>query len=200
MNEDDIKNQQFLEWVEFGSGLGNERRCFQYPNDKYKCIKVSRKNQSKQTHRELKYFNFLQRMSVPFIHVPKFYGSVESREYIGIVQEIIKDDDGSISKNLVDFILYDKVQNDKRNIILYSLNELKCYLLKYNVIPCDLMMTNILIKKTNDSYKAILIDGLGSSSFISLDNYIPFLGRRTIERKWTRFLHNELIPRLDDID
>lgn len=199
MNDQDIKDQVFLDWIEFGNGLGNERRCFQNPDDKNKCIKVSHKVRSKQTQRELGYFKLLIKRGVPFIHLPNFYGMIDSKDYIGLIQEIIVDSSGDISQNLIDFILCDSFDKDKKNKILYILDELKLYLLKYNIIPCDLMMTNILIKKSEYGCKAILIDGLGSSKFVSLDNHIPFLGRITIKRKWDRFLYKELMPRLNKI-
>lgn len=190
----ELKNEEFLSWKEFGNGLGNERRCFQFPENERLCVKVSLKTRCKQSKREISYFEFLLKRNVVFSHIPKYYGCFSTENYIGIQQEIIKNDDGSIALNLCDYIINNKYE--KKDEIFNVLLELKSFLLCNNVIPCDLMLSNILMQERDGALKAILIDGLGSTSYVKWDHYIKLLGRKKIERKWARFIDNEVMPRL----
>lgn len=75
-------------------GRGDERICYQHPDDPARCIKLSRREKSKQTRRELRYFGFLRRRGVPFTLIPEFFGVVKDEEYIGIEQQLVLDGRG----------------------------------------------------------------------------------------------------------
>lgn len=68
-----------------------------------------------------------------------------------------------------------------------ALEKLKTYLLRYNIIPCDLLPDNIVVKHGTTGPKLILIDGLGSTEWIPASNYFKVLGNRKILRKWEKF-------------
>ena len=68
-----------------------------------------------------------------------------------------------------------------------ALAELKSYLLRYNIIPCDLLPDNIVVKHGTTGPKLILIDGLGGTELIPVSNYFKVLGNRKILRKWEKF-------------
>ncbi|MFH0255768.1 YrbL family protein [Vibrio rumoiensis] len=186
----------FLNWRLIGQG--NERFCYLDPIKNNRCIKVSKLNRSKQSKREIRYFSLLKKRKVPFLLIPEFYGVIRSSDYLGIEQEVILNSDGSSCENVEGHIeRYCKTESDELRL-LNAMNELKLYLLMYNIIPCDLMLSNILIKIDYDTtiWKAYLIDGFGSAQVIPYHDYIPFLGRKKIERKWNLFIHKRVKPLL----
>jgi hypothetical protein len=67
--------------------------------------------------------------------------------------------------------------------------------LAYSVVPCDLVMSNLLVIERPDATTVMLIDGLGASEFIPLPEYVPWLGRRKIRRKWAKFMAKTVKPR-----
>ena len=69
-----------------------------------------------------------------------------------------------------------------------ALDELKAYLLRYNIIPSDLDVDNIVIKRVPSGIRLILIDGFGSTELIPASNFFRFIGNRKIIRKWEKFL------------
>ncbi|KOO12616.1 hypothetical protein AKJ18_23005, partial [Vibrio xuii] len=77
----------FLNWPIVGSGA--ERVCYRDPKDPLRCIKVSKKGQSKQTRRELKYYEYLAKRQVSYSHIPKFYRRVDEGDYIGLEMEYV---------------------------------------------------------------------------------------------------------------
>lgn len=177
-------------------GTGSERTCYLNKKDINQCFKVSEIKKSKQSKREIKYLSFLKKMNIPFTHLPELYGIVKDDKYIGIIQEVIYDDNGSISLNMRNHMEKFSSDDSMQDKLLTCLDELKNYLLEYNIIPCDLVLSNILIQNTKHGWKAIIIDGFGTTEVIPYNNYIPFLGRKKIARKWKRFMNDKVTPYL----
>ena len=186
-----IDMEDFTQWREVGRG--DERVCYENPNDPMRCVKGSRKEKCKQSKREIRYFQYLVKRDVPFIHIPEFYGVVETDTLIGIDQQLIKSPSGD---QPLDIRHYLKLQLSKaeQEEFWQALAELKGYLLKYNVIPCDLVMSNILIVKEKDGIRSVMVDGFGATEFLGLSNYFRYIGRKKIERKWKRFIDDMVLP------
>lgn len=177
----------FLCWELIGKGA--ERQCFLFPDDKKRCLKVSLISKSKQSKREIKYLSYLKKKNIPFNNIPVFYGVFKSETHIGIEQEIIRDSNGSISNNLAEHIrIYCRENKENQNKLLSALDELYFFMLSYNVVPCDLVLSNILIQVEGVSWRAYIIDGLGTTEFIPLTNYVNFLSQMKIKRKWNIFI------------
>ncbi|SDN94842.1 PhoP regulatory network protein YrbL [Halomonas shengliensis] len=175
-------------------GRGDERICYQHPDDPGRCIKLSRREKAKQTRRELRYFRYLQRRRVPFTLIPEFFGVVEDAGFVGIEQQLVLDDQGNLPPNVAEYLAKPLTPKQKSQFWA-GLGALKAYLLAYNVVPCDLVMSNLLVIERSGATTIMLIDGLGSSEFIPLPDYIPWLGRRKIRRKWVRFMEKMVEPR-----
>lgn len=177
-------------------GQGTERIVFRSPKEKDCVIKLSPLNAQKQTRREIRYFRFLQKKGVPFLHIPQFKGEVNVAGYVGFKQETILDADGSVSRPLTAYL------EEGRGVFGGSLlpetkallDELLHYLLRYNVLPCDLTAPNVLLQCGAERTRLVLIDGVGSMNGIPIAQYIPFLGRRQIKRKWQRFMTRRIEP------
>lgn len=175
-------------------GRGDERTCYQHPDDHARCVKLSRLEKAKQTRRELRYFRRLQRQGVPFTLIPEFFGAVIDTDVIGIEQQLVLDDQGEQPPNVAEY-LATPLTLQQADRFWAGLDALKTYLLTYTVVPCDLVMSNMLVIERANATTVMLIDGLGASEFIPLSEYIPWLGRRKIRRKWTRFITKTVNPR-----
>ncbi|WAV89992.1 YrbL family protein [Oxalobacter aliiformigenes] len=170
-------------------GRGAERTCYLNPVDKTRLVKISPRKNAKQTLREIKYFRFLIRRGIPFDHIPKFYGEISGDDFIGFEQEFISGDDprhDSIPETLEQYLRHLSSQEDIQKL-RNALEKLKTYLLRYNIIPCDLLPDNIVVKHGTTGPKLILIDGLGGTELIPASNYFKLLGNRKILRKWEKF-------------
>lgn len=183
--------RDFIQWEVIGKGT--ERTCYQDPDDKSRCIKVSHRNSAKQSLKEIKYFSFLNKKSCPFTHIPKIYSVIDQDDLIGVEQEVILDDSGDVSKMLY-FYLIEERTNEEMKSFYEQLAIFKDYLVENNIIPSDLVTSNLLVRQNLDGLRIYMIDGFGAVEFIPLSNYIPWLGRRKIERKWEQFMNNLLNP------
>lgn len=176
-------------------GRGDERICYQRPDNPGRCVKLSRREKAKQTRRELRYFRHLERRRVPFTLIPEFFGAVQDDKMIGLEQELVLDDHGELPPNAAEYLAGPLTPAQMRRFQA-GLDALRDYLLAYNVVPCDLVMSNLLVIERADATAVMLIDGLGASEAIPLAEYIPWLGRRKIRRKWARFMKKTLAPRM----
>jgi hypothetical protein len=168
-------------------GVGQERACYQHPEDNAKVIKIQKGESDKQTRRELTlYRNLARRGMRDFEHIPRYYGKVETNLGEGFVVDKIADYDGAVSRSLwwhfergypiAEFAPY--------------LDELKQYLLDNRVVFCvDMGRYNILFQKLSPKQaRLVVIDGLGNHTAINWLDNIGWFARRKIERRWQRFI------------
>lgn len=167
---------------------GSERICYTLDDFPEKLFKVSLPNHTKQAERELAYYEFLKSRNTSFDHIPKIYGFSGDSQKSGIVilQQLILDTENKVSKNLYGFLdeaeSFDAV--DTRTAYAHEiLNRLEEYLIKYNIVTCDVVPGNILLcRKDPDNFNFYLIDGIGTHDFIPLCKYCPWLGEKKIRR------------------
>ncbi|MGL6315364.1 YrbL family protein [Vibrio sp. WXL103] len=185
----------FLKWPVVGSG--NERVCYRDPEQPSRCVKVSHLKQSKQTRREIKYYQYLVKRRVSFAHIPKFFRKVEQGQYIGMEMEFICNEDGSRCASLREY-LNRPLNAAEVERLESSLTQFKHYLIDNNIIPCDFSLSNLIVMELGqEQLKIMMIDGLGSTELIPLSIYIRSIGRRKIERKWQRFISQRVEPLID---
>lgn len=185
---------EFLNWPEFGKGT--ERTCYRNPETPDRCIKVSIKSQSKQSRREIKYYQFLAKRKVSYEHIPKFYREVDEGDYLGLEMEFVCNADGSGSPNLHQY-LQQPLTPEQLSTFLQELEKVKHYLIDNNIVPCDLVANNLLVTAQRDGIKIIMVDGLGGTELIPLSNYFPYFGRRKIERKWDKFMRERVMTAIE---
>lgn len=179
----------------FFIGRGTERMCFRAPSDPRCIVKISPQTRAKQTLREIDYFRFLQKQNVPFNHIPEFKGEVRVKGYVGFEQAAVLDGNDSVSKPLLSYLhMYCIPGRREKEIFKNLLIELYQYMYKYNITPCDLNLNNILLNISKDSYKLVLVDGVGSPFLIPIGQYVKPLGRKRLERKWKQFAKRDILP------
>ena len=165
----------FLNWPVIGSGA--ERTCYHDPSDPLRCIKVSKKSQSKQTRRELKYFEYLAKRKVSYAHIPQFYREIDEGDYIGLEMEFICNLDGSSAPDLHKYLKRPLTEAEISEFYR-ALEELKQYLISNNIVPCDLVLSNFLVLNLSEGIKIMMVDGLGGAELFPFGNYIRYFGDR----------------------
>ena len=183
-------------------GKGRERTCYLHPEDPSKIIKISGEITNVQSKREIGFYRKLQKIShYEYTHIPRFYGSIKTSLGEGIVVDLIRDYEGSISKSLRWYL----VQGTPISEFESYLSQLKQYLLENLVIfNHDMGAGNLLYQKlSKDSARLVMIDGIGDVIFIQWLNYFPSQVRSKINRRWDRFIkrlysYPEVIRHLDN--
>jgi hypothetical protein len=168
-------------------GKGKERTCFVHPDDPQKAIKISIGSVSEQSRREIKFYQKLkQRDGANDPHIPRFYGLCETSLGQGIVVDLIRDQDGEISRPLNWYLAEGYPVEDFEPY----LDELKkSFLLNLIIFNHDMTVGNLLFQKvSNTSARLVAIDGLGDVVAIDWLDVFPSLVRRKISRRWTRFI------------
>ena len=171
-------------------GSGNERRCYVHPFDKTKCIKVNKPNvvYRSQNKIEFYYINKLLRRKVPFTHLPAFYGKVSTNLGIGLIYERITNPDGTPALQLNEMLNNGEISKQDAAILL---DNLKKYCLKYAICVSDINEDQILIKKQDDNFCPVIIDGIGTRRYgfklFAVANILYFARRKTIQ-KWPLLL------------
>ena len=180
----------YTAWPVIGKGM--ERTCYLNPDDPSRLVKISLAGNTRQTEREIRYFRFLMNRGVPFDHIPQFYGEIHGDGFIGFEQEYVRDFHTPESESppamaLLSY-LSSPLSQEQTEELQAALDELKAYLLRYNIIPSDLDVDNIVIKRVPSGIRLVLIDGFGSTELIPASNFFRFIGNRKIIRKWEKFL------------
>ncbi|MGB7401958.1 MAG: YrbL family protein [Arcobacter sp.] len=142
-------------------GKGRERACYVHPEDNDKVIKVVYKSSENlnQNKLEYNYLNFLEKEKVPFSHLSKCFGSLQTNLGEGYIFKRIKDFDGKTSKSFK-YMVLNGVLNP--NLEIKLLNELKNYLLKNSIIFVDIALSNVFCQEVSENnYKLIITDGIG---------------------------------------
>ena len=180
----------YTAWPVIGKGM--ERTCYLNPDDPSRLVKISLNGNARQTQREIRYFRFLLDRGVPFDHIPKFYGEVHGDGFIGFEQEYIRDFPDPETGSALPAIallqyLSSPLSHQQIQELQAALDELKTYLLRYNIIPNDLGVDNMVVKRMLSGIRLVLIDGFGSTELIPASNFFRFIGNRKILRKWEKF-------------
>jgi len=165
---------------------GDNPHCYIHPDDSDKCIKVLRTDTPlKVNEREKRYYQTLLKRGISWERLARYYWAESTDQGDGLVYELVRDYDGSISKTL-DYYLN---LNDDRltNEIVRQIELLQIFFLREAVLFRDLITLNILMKKKAvDEYELIVIDGIGHNDVLRLCEYSKTVARRKIKRIWNR--------------
>lgn len=168
-------------------GVGQERACYQHPDDAGKVIKTQKGESYKQTRRELRLYNTLDRRGMcNYEHIPRYYGLVETNLGQGFVVDKIVDYDGEVSRSL----WWHFERGYPVSEFLPYLEELRQYLLDNLVMfSVDMGRFNVLFQKLSPTQaRLVVIDGLGDHAAINWLDKFGWIARRKINRRWQRFI------------
>ncbi len=170
-------------------GKGSDRVCYRNPLNQKQCIKIiipSRKGAVKRAIRELKEHKRLVRNEVDLSSISVYSGTVSTSLGKGYLYELVLDYDGATSKTL-DHYYTGELQGtfQKKQIFqllhdFYNICYENCYILS------ELHEMNLVIQKNSqlDKSKVRVIDGMGNADFIKCCNWLPFLSRKKINRRF----------------
>jgi hypothetical protein len=142
---------------------------------------------SDQTQRDLKFYRKLKKRGVRGIpHIPDFHGLCETNLGRGIVVDLIRNYDGEISRPL-NWYLEQGVPIEEFKEFLDEMKQ--SFLQNLIIFNHDMNIGNLLFQKSSTSTaQLVAIDGLGDVVALDWFDYLPFLVRRKINRRWKRFL------------
>ena len=167
-------------------GKGKERTCFVHPDDPQKAIKISIGDISEQSCREIRFYQKLQKRGGNDPHIPGFYGLCETNLGQGIVVDLIRDQDGEVSRPL-NWYLAEGYPIEGFEAYLDELKQ--SFLQNLIIFNHDMTIGNLLFQKASASRAGLIaIDGLGDVVAIDWFDIFPSLVRRKILRRWARFI------------
>lgn len=168
---------------------GAERTCVRNLKNPLTCFKISKKEHSKETVREIKYFKYLRRKGISSPFIPEFVNDYQTDTEVVIEQELISDhpERGILAYRVEEFVGNASKQQlaQLEELFRQLLRELK----EKNIIISDLHAGNMMLycNKEGTLLRLIVIDGFGSPEAIPLAKYFPFFGKRKIDRQWAKF-------------
>lgn len=167
-------------------GKGKERACFVHPDDPQKAIKIPHGDSSEQSRREIKFHQKLQKRGGSDPHIPRYYGLCDTNLGQGIIVDMIRDQDGEISRPLNWYLAEGYPIEDFEPY----LDQLKQSFLQNLVIfNHDMTVGNLLFQKVSvGAARLVAIDGLGDVVVVDWFDVFPSLVRRKISRRWRRFI------------
>ena len=168
---------------------GSERVCVQNLENPLSCFKISKFGSSRQTIREVEYFKFLKKRGITSSFLPEFFDGYYYNGQLVIEQELIKDrpEEGIFAFRVEEFVGH--ATPAQLEELQQYLRDLYIELTTKNIIICDLHAGNLMVycDKEGRITRLIVIDGFGSPEAIPLAKYIPFFGRRKMDRQWNKF-------------
>ena len=170
-------------------GKGSSRLCFEHPEDKTKCIKVVYTRKSSIIPEELKYYRFHEKRRISWEMMARNYGTVETSEGEGAVFSLARDYDGGVSKTL-GYYFSSKDAMPPAVLVCRSLAAFRDYLLRERIIVRELKADNLVFMRLDrESARIVLVDGVGNNEFLPIANYSNLFAKRTLSKKWGKFMH-----------
>jgi serine/threonine protein kinase len=161
-------------------GKGRDRICYEHPAIHEQCIKISKKS-DKQSKREMHYFSFLKNKNTDLSKISTFLGVVETNKGLGYAFDLIRDNDGNVSKTLLQSL---NTKEFTIQDIKLQLSNLKEYLITNKICVRDISPSNISCQKTLGSINLFIIDGVSNANANPLTIRFQRLINASIDKAW----------------
>ena len=181
--------------------IGGNRQCFIHPENSYRCLKVTIKDQLKLAKQNAPWYKkfrsektfddnireqkaYSQRALKQdnpdkWKHLAKWYGMVETSIGLASETELIRDYKNNIAitleKYLFTYGMTDEIQE--------ALKEFESWLRSSLVLTKNIIPHNIVLGYENNKIVLKIIDGLGSKSYLPFTHTSDFFASRYIERR-----------------
>ncbi len=163
---------------------GAKRLCLYHPDNPDKCVKVSMlQKHTWQLENELLAYKKLKNLLGQFL--PEYEEElVKTNLGLGLVCELIKNDDGSISRSLHDTL----VDGDISPEIIDQIHNYVDIVIQNNIPLYDPNPRNFLVQITNGKKRIVFSDMKTYNEYkpwvyLHLEKVIPFLNRRILKRR-----------------
>jgi hypothetical protein len=166
-------------------GEGGYRRAYSVGNF---CVKILKKpkniSQRLRHYIELVYLEriFAKKRSYDFI-------AQYREEIVGMVFEMIRNDDGKVSRSLAEILDDEKFLQENYDKILSALAEFYNKLYKNSILTRNSNPQNLLLQESKDGWRFVLIDDIGTTTFIHFEYNFKFLARMRTKKYFLRFLN-----------
>ncbi|RXK07186.1 YrbL family protein [Halarcobacter bivalviorum] len=171
---------------------GGERDCYLHPEDNTKVIKIVHKTEEHNNQNELEYsyMKYIKkRKDLDLSQITDCYGYVSTNLGKGLVFDRVLDFDGTASKSFRYYLANKIIPLDEQELLI---TELKNYLEENLILFVDTSLTNIFCPKiSKDSYKLIIVDGLGAKRTgikFTLYKISKAYTKYKIKRQWDKFM------------
>lgn len=176
-------------------GRGSERDCYLHPYKKGLCVKVhARDGQGRHKPQQLRdrfYYSFLLKNKEPWDFVARYFGTIKTNKGKGLVFEVPRDSDGSLSKSLAYYV---RAQSLSRGYVEELLNQLYRQIYDEAIFVYDLSPSNLFLKRDVDGETLVIVDGLGKRQLLRLLARSKFFARLQLRKSWRR-LHKKFLSR-----
>ena len=170
-------------------GKGLHRECYVHPDDPSRCIKVVVLRGEEETRREQAYYKFLQKRQITWEMLPQFYGVEPTSMGPGAVFDLVRDANGEVGKTFEHYFESSKLTAQNLEGLLASLQGLKAYLFRQNIITMSIKPKNIIYQRQDDQNGvAVIIDNIGNSDAIPIGSYCRYFGKIKMTRKWNKLI------------
>ena len=179
---------------------GGNRICYQHPNHKNICLKITHPGLPKKLKKEASWYkklrseksfddNFREKNAYQqkainihdkkiWNHLAKWYGFKETSLGIASATELILND-GIIADTLESYLFkYGKTQE-----ITDAINDFEQWLRETLLLTKNILPHNLVVQTQDNALVLKIIDGLGSSSFLKLPELNNFFARKYVERR-----------------
>ncbi|MDR2191472.1 MAG: hypothetical protein LBO62_01130 [Endomicrobium sp.] len=144
---------------------------------------------------ELEYLEQIFAKGHSYDFIAQYHG-----ELIGAVFETVRNDDGKVSRSLDEILNDEKFLYENYDKILKALVEFYNKLYNNSIMSRNSNPENLLLKESKDGWRFVLIDDIGTTTFIHLEYYFKFLARMKTKKYFLRFinriakLYNSALP------
>jgi len=192
-------------------GRGLHRACYVHPHAPDRCIKVltaahRQASYAVEQRREVAAYRRHAARGNSWRHLARYYGEVATDAGAGAVFELIRDDDGGVSKTLQFYLAApadafdgdgdgdgDGVDVDATvDELARAVKTLYTGMLDERIITMNLKAKNIVWQRGAGGGRLVLVDGLGHADYIPACDYVAPLARWKIRRRWMRFAQTAL--------
>lgn len=153
-------SENIIELVEL-IGSGNDRDCWRLPFNESLCVKVAKPEQERpQNEIDFHYAMHLKKKKISSPHIPKVYGWILTSKGVGLVFDLIKNQDGQTSKPILSALKEGQVSLSIANELV---TEAFDWLIAKKVILADYGINNLLVQNYGvDKFRLVIVDGLGA--------------------------------------
>jgi len=199
---------------------GGKRACYLHPENPELCIKLPLPEQLPadlyraapwyerirksvrhfdENHREWVAAQWVERHRGETIwnHLPRYYGWVETDLGRGVLTEVCRDDDGLISRSLLDYLW----THGHTTAVRRAIDEFSEFWIREGVPAHNFILNNLVCQKREDGRLRIrVVDGLGSRTWIPLCRWSKPFSRRDARKRIAhlRFRVEQVLKRIEN--
>lgn len=168
------------------------KKCYHHPLNSEMCVKLCKPHDEakKQLKNELKYLNKIQKrnwdhLSFPFFS--NFLGTTETNLGKGYLYDLVFDETTAKKSKTLEYYLNNQNSLAFNNQLQKAIDTLKKQMINNKIFASDLVARNICCKILKDgSLQLVIVDGIGHRDFIPIVEYISFLAKKKIERRFNK--------------